>query len=84
MGQKHTLFFAAGEGRKDDLKWVLYDKKVSPNLRDHTTQEVALHLAASKGHVECVKLLLKAGKPICVLSIFLVLTISISKILHVL
>ena len=65
MGQKYTLFFAAEEGRKDDLKWVLYDKKVSPNLRDHSTQEVALHLAASKGHVECVKLLLKAGRFIC-------------------
>lgn len=61
MGQKHTLFFAAGEGRIDDLKWVLFEKRVSPNLRDHSTQEVALHLAASKGHLECVKLLLNAG-----------------------
>ncbi len=71
MGQKHTLFFAAGEGRKEDLRWVLYDKKVSPNLRDHTTQEVALHPAASKGHVECVKLLLKAGRFILELCLFI-------------
>lgn len=62
MGQKQTLFFTATEGRLDDLKWVLYEKKVSPNLRDHESQEVALHLAASRGHAECVKLLLKAGE----------------------
>jgi ankyrin repeat protein len=80
MGQKHTLFFAAGEGRKDDLRWVLYDKKVSPNLRDHTTQEVALHLAASKGHVECVKLLLKAGRFILMLCLFINVFLSMTMV----
>lgn len=61
MGQRYTLFFTAREGREDDLRWALHDRKISPDLRDPDTKQTALHLAAAKGRVGCVKLLLDAG-----------------------
>lgn len=62
MGQRYTLFFTAREGREDDLRWALHDRKISPDLRDPDTKQTALHLAAAKGRVGCVKLLVDAGK----------------------
>lgn len=61
MGQRYTLFFTAREGREDDLRWALHDRKISPDLRDPDTKQTALHLAAAKGRVGCVKLLIDAG-----------------------
>ena len=62
MGQRYTLFFTAREGREDDLRWALYDRKISPDLRDPDSKQTALHLAAAKGRVGCVQLLIDAGK----------------------
>ena len=62
MGQRYTLFFTAREGREDDLRWALCDRKISPDLRDPDTKQTALHLAAAKGRVGCVQLLIDAGK----------------------
>ena len=62
MGQRYTLFFTAREGREDDLRWALHDRKISPDLRDPDTKQTALHLAAAKGRVGCVKLLIDAGE----------------------
>lgn len=62
MGQRYTLFFTAREGREDDLRWALHDRKISPDLRDPDTKQTALHLAAAKGRVGCVRLLIDAGK----------------------
>lgn len=62
MGQRYTLFFTAREGREDDLRWALRDRKISPDLRDPDTKQTALHLAAAKGRVGCVRLLIDAGK----------------------
>ena len=62
MGQRYTLFFTAREGREDDLRWALQDRKISPDLRDPDTKQTALHLAAAKGRVGCVRLLIDAGK----------------------
>lgn len=61
MGQRCTLFFTAREGREDDLRWALYDRRISPDLRDPDTKQTALHLSAAKGHVGCVQLLIEAG-----------------------
>ena len=69
MGQRYTLFFTAREGREDDLRWALYDRKISPDLRDPDTKQTALHLAAAKGRVGCVQLLIEAGKRIRLLYI---------------
>lgn len=65
MGQRYTLFFTAREGREDDLRWALHDRKISPDLRDPDTKQTALHLAAAKGRVGCVRLLIDAGKSLC-------------------
>lgn len=62
MGQRYTLFFTAREGREEDLKWALTERKISPDLRDPETKYTALHVAASKGRAECVRLLIDAGK----------------------
>ena len=62
MGQRYTLFFTAREGREDDLRWALFDRKISPDLREPDTKQTALHLAAAKGRLGCVKLLIEAGK----------------------
>ena len=62
MGQRYTLFFTAREGREDDLRWALHDRKISPDLRDPDSKQTALHLAAAKGRVGCVRLLIDAGK----------------------
>ena len=64
MGQRYTLFFTAREGREDDLRWALYDRKISPDLRDPDTKQTALHLAAAKGRVTCVQLLIEAGESV--------------------
>ena len=61
MGQRYTLFFTVREGREDDLRWALEDRKISPDMRDPETNCTALHLAASKGRAGCVKLLINAG-----------------------
>ncbi|XP_078373135.1 uncharacterized protein LOC144656768 [Oculina patagonica] len=61
MGQRYTLFFTAREGREDDLRWALHDRKISPDLRDPDSKQTALHLAAAKGRVGCVRLLIDAG-----------------------
>lgn len=61
MGQRYTLFFTAREGREDDLRWALFDRKISPDLREPDTKQTALHLAAAKGRLGCVKLLIEAG-----------------------
>ena len=62
MGQRYTLFFTAREGREDDLRWALVERKISPDLRDPETQQTALHLAATKGRVGCLQLLINAGQ----------------------
>ncbi|XP_067050086.1 ankyrin repeat and SOCS box protein 9-like [Acropora muricata] len=61
MGQRYTLLFTAREGREDDLRWALYDRRISPDLRDPDTKQTALHLAAARGRVGCVRLLMEAG-----------------------
>ncbi|XP_032233750.1 ankyrin repeat and protein kinase domain-containing protein 1 isoform X2 [Nematostella vectensis] len=61
MGQRYTLFFTSREGREEDLKWALHDRRISPNLRDPESKQTALHVAAAKGRAGCVKLLIEAG-----------------------
>ncbi|KAK3740942.1 hypothetical protein QZH41_017789 [Actinostola sp. cb2023] len=61
MGQRYTLFFTSREGREEDLKWALTERKISPDLRDPETKYTALHVAASKGRAGCVRLLIDAG-----------------------
>ena len=62
MGQRYTLFFTAREGREDDLRWALQDRKISPDMRDPESYCTALHLAASQGKAGCVKILIDAGQ----------------------
>ena len=64
MGQRYTLLFTAREGREDDLRWALYDRRISPDLRDPDTKQTALHLAAARGRVGCVRLLMEADRHI--------------------
>ncbi|RDD44087.1 Ankyrin repeat and SOCS box protein 13 [Trichoplax sp. H2] len=61
MGCKQSLIYAAREGREDDLKWLLFDKKISANIHEPETKRTPLHLAASSGGADCVKILLQAG-----------------------
>ena len=64
MGHKYTLFFAAKEGRENDLLWVLNEKRISPDLREGESQTTPLHLTCARGHAKCAEILLKAGKAI--------------------
>src|SRR3954463_6935603 len=55
-----ALWFAAYKGR-DEVVRVLLAGKADPNIADTVWATTPLALAASQGHVESVKLLLKAG-----------------------
>ena len=61
-GNHYPLHYAARENQLQDLKELLqttaYDN--NPDTLDPSGQ-TALHLAADRGHVESIKLLLKAG-----------------------
>lgn len=61
MGCKQSLIYAAREGREDDLKWLLFDQKISANVHEPETKRTPLHLAACSGRPDCVRLLLQAG-----------------------
>ena len=39
-----------------------FDHRISPDLRDPDTKQTALHLAAARGRVGCVRLLMEAGR----------------------
>ena len=54
----------ACEGLEEDPCWALYDQRISPDLWDPDTKQTALHLAAARGCVGCVRLLMEAGRHI--------------------
>lgn len=60
MANIEELWFAsAKQGRDDDLKDIISQKKVEVNKADHLGN-TALHYSAGAGHLECVKALISA------------------------
>jgi len=60
----NQLFLAAENGNKDAVEAVLAKKGMKVNAKESTFGMTALHVAASKGHIEIVELLLANGSDI--------------------
>jgi len=60
----NQLFLAAENGNKDAVEAVLAKKGLKVNAKESTFGMTALHVAASKGHIEIVELLLANGSDI--------------------
>ena len=54
-----TWWLSAKQGRDDDLKQILSEKKIDVNKAD-PLGNTALHYSAGGGHLECVKALIAA------------------------
>ena len=57
------LMYAARENRLEALKVLLEEAGANPTMRNENTGWVALHEAASRGHIDSVAAILEAGAP---------------------
>lgn len=60
MSTDYEIFNAAEKNDSKTLKRLL-DAGIDPNVRDYDRGATPLHLAANKGHVESIELLIDAG-----------------------
>lgn len=60
MSTDYAIFNAAEKNDSRALKKLL-DSGIDPNVRDYDRGATPLHLAANKGHVEAIEILIDAG-----------------------
>ena len=64
MGQLPSLFIASQLGNEDVVKQLLAHPKIEVNKRRTYVKDNAINIAAYRGHLEVVKLLLRCPKVI--------------------
>jgi len=65
--EKNTpLHFACKYGRAKNVELLLSDSKYCDFTKKNKEGNMAIHLAALNGHIDCIKLLINAGQKITV------------------